>query len=101
MGARIASHLPRRAHAAPILEKLGLEPLDSRRENRVLKIVNSIIQKDCHPALRELFALDADARLVNDSTARIKIGEKRFSAVGKKIYNKKFFPDLNLEQMRD
>jgi hypothetical protein len=92
-GARIASHLPRRAHAAPILEKLGLEPLDSRRENHVLKIVNSIIQKDCHPALRDLFTLDADGRLVNDSAARIKIGEKRFSVVGKEIYNKKFFPD--------
>ena len=93
LGARIASHLPRRAHAAPILEKLGLEPLDSLRENHMLKIVNSIIQKDCHPALRELFALDANGRLVNDSTARIKIGEKRFSVFGREIYNKKFFPD--------
>ena len=59
----------------------------------MLKIVNSIIQKDCHPALRDLFTLDDDGRLVNDFTARIKIDEKRFSFVGREIFNKKFFPD--------
>ena len=93
MGARIASHLPRRAHAAPILEKLGLDPLDIRRENHVLKIVNSIMQKNCNPALRDLFKLESYGRLINDFTARIKIGEKQFSVVGRVIYNKTFFLD--------
>ena len=100
MGALIASHLLRRAHAVPILEKLGLESLDILRENHVLKIVNSI-QRNCHPALRGLFTLDTDGRLINDSTSRIKIGQKRFSVVGAEIYNKKFFSDWNLEHMKD
>jgi len=93
MAARIACHLPRRAHAAPILEKLGLESLATRREDHMLKIIDSIIQNKCHPALTNTFTQDTDGRLANDATARIQIGGKRFSVVGKEVFNKKYFPD--------
>ena len=93
IAARIACHLPRRAHAAPILKQLRLESLESRREARVLKVIDSILRQDCHPAIASMFQRDTDGRLINDATARIKVGHKRFSMFGKEVYNKKFFPE--------
>ena len=93
MAARIACHLPRRAHAAPILKQLRLESLESRREARVLKVIDSILRQDCHPAIASIFQRDTDGRLINDATARIKVGHKRFSMFGKEVYNKKFYPE--------
>ena len=62
-------------------------------DENMLKIINSIIQNKCHPALTNTFTQDTDGRLVNDATARIQIGGKRFSVVGKEVFNKKYFPD--------
>ena len=77
----------------PILKQLRLEPLESRREIRVLKVIDSILRQDCHPAVANMFQCDTDGHLINDATARIKVGHKRFSMFGKEIYNKKFFPE--------
>ena len=90
MAARIISRATRRAHAAPLEKELKLESLQFRRRKHIVDVVSSILDNDCNPAFRGMFDRDHHGNAVNDETARLVFGKKRFSMHGKKIYNMQF-----------
>lgn len=85
--ARIIFGLPRDAHAQPLLDELKLDSLETRRNQHVRTLVNSILKEDCHPALSQLFALGPEGQVVNNLISRTAFGGKRFSIMGAKIFN--------------
>ena len=85
--ARIIHGLPRDAHAAPLLEALQLQSLESRRTDHVAKIVSSVLDGTCHPALKDLFKTGADGMIEYTFVPRTAIGRKRFTFSGASIYN--------------
>jgi len=72
MAARIISKAKRDAHAAPLLESLGLECLNLRRRNRVRKQLKNIRSQSCHPALNNII------QETNPLDTRTMIGKRRF-----------------------
>ena len=88
IGSRLICRAPRQAHSAPLLEALNIEPLSERRSQHILELVNNIVQGKTHPALRDMFQRDPEGNIVNDSTARIQIGKRRFSIYAKNLANK-------------
>ena len=88
--ARIIFGLPRDAHAEPLLDALQLATLESRRKNRVCSIVGSIIQGDCHPAVKDWFAVGADGRILADCASRTRFGARRFKCAGALTFNSEF-----------
>ena len=87
--ARIICSAPRDTHAAPLLALLQLEPLEERRTNRVIKVVESIISGDAHPALLNMFSETDTGEISNPQEGRTAIGRKRFSVFAKKLVNDK------------
>ena len=88
IASRIICNEKRDAHAAPLLLKLGLQSIQERRERKILKTVDKILTNDCHPYLANMFYLNNSAELMNNETARITFGKKRFSIYAKTYYNK-------------
>ena len=86
--ARIILRQPRDAHAEPLLKELHLEPLDERREAHAMKVINSSLQGNCHPALKNMFTVLPDGSLEVLDT-RTAIGKRRFGIVGAKLFTKK------------
>jgi len=87
ISARIICGVPRDAHSAPLLESLNLESLESRRTKHVVNIVESIIDGDCHPALKDIFTVRADGLLISSRQPRIGIGKRRFAVYAKELYD--------------
>ena len=79
MAARIISRATRRAHAAPLEKELKLDSLQFRRRKHIVDVVSSILDNDCNPAFRGMFDRDHHGNAVNDETARLVFGKKRFS----------------------
>jgi hypothetical protein len=87
IAARIICGLPRDAHAAPLLQVLGLNSLEHRRNERITRLVESVLSGHCHPALNDFFTLLPDGRVRDDQKSRITIGRKRISVVAAQRYN--------------
>ena len=64
-----------------------MESRQERRLEHIVKLVDSILAGDTHPALLNMFQQDANRIITNDQTARIGIGKRRFSIFAKEIYN--------------
>ena len=90
VAARIVCGAERDAHAEPLLISLGLQTLVTRRKERVVEILESIIKGDCHPALLELveFSDVFEDKLVVQK-ARTAVGSRRFSVAGAIAFNEK------------
>ena len=90
VAARIICGADRDAHAEPLLATLGLKTLASRREERVIDILESIIAGDCHPALLSLveFSSEAEDKLLINKTRTV-IGSRCFSVAGAKLFNER------------
>ena len=52
-----------------------------------IQIVEAILSGNTHPALASIFTRDKDGRAENSNTARIQLGNRRFSSFAKNIYN--------------
>src|SRR5437867_3291260 len=76
IASRIICNEKRDAHAAPLLQKLGLQSLEKRRETKILKTVDNILSNNCHPHLANMFQLDVNGQLANNETTRITFGKK-------------------------
>ena len=87
IASRIILDQSRDTHAAPLLLSLGLQPLEKRRQTKILKSVDKILTKNCHPHLYNLFQVDNDGLLSNKST-RTTFGKKRFGVYARESYNK-------------
>ena len=88
MAARIIFGTSRDAHAEPLLTSLGLVDLATRRKDRAIGIIDSILNGDCHPALTDLIELasSGDDRVLVPKT-RTLAGSRRFSVAGAAAYN--------------
>ena len=76
--ARIILGAPRLAHSAPLIEQLGLQSLEERRMDHVFNIVRSIIEGNCHPAIRNYFSTVTNGSIVPRTLFRTNIGKKSF-----------------------
>ena len=85
--ARIIYDLPRDAHAAPLLDALHLQSLESRRHDHVTKLVRSILDSDCYPAFRSFFTTKVDGMIEDNYAPRTAMGRKSFTCTGTTIYN--------------
>ena len=87
--ARIATHQPRCAHSAPLIEHLQLESLSNRRSMHLKKLF-SILTNESHPALHQLFQVNNEGCLVRavvDDEATHRIGHRRFSIYAPTVFN--------------
>jgi Reverse transcriptase (RNA-dependent DNA polymerase) len=89
IASRIISGAPRDAHSEPLLSALGLESLESRRNDHVMKLVNSIIAGSSHPIFNDYFTVTASGDITGGCTANIGVGKKRFRIAGASLYNEK------------
>lgn len=78
IAARIICSVPNDTHAAPLLEALGLEVLEDRRKTHCAKLLNSIEENTCHPALVNLLSFDSNHDPIVP-TYRTTAGRRRFS----------------------
>ena len=88
IAARIICELPRDTHAAPLLEALQLVELRDRRAELMMKMAENILQGNCHPALKNLFSLNEQHKIVEQNNRTV-IGKRRFSAIAAGLYNRK------------
>ncbi len=87
IASRIICGEKRDAHSEPLLRRLGLSTLKERREMKIIKTVNNIVENQCHPYLSDMLFIDSDGLLTNNETDRISFGRKRFSSYAKHLYN--------------
>ena len=91
IAARIIHGVPRDAHSEPLLRALRLEPLEERRTNHIVALVNSILAENCHPAFNNLFTVQLDGTIHDTTRSRLKVGSKRFSIMGARLFNEEHF----------
>ena len=84
---RVICRVPRDTHSEPLLTALRLDSLEARRNAHAIQIVEAILSENTHPALTSMFTRDKDGRAENSNTARIQLGNRRFSSFAKNIYN--------------
>ena len=84
MAARILKHKPRNTHAAPLLDDLGLENLDVRRERHLQGIVSKCAMKRAHISLCEV----VEGFKKHKTKARTAAGKKRFSYIAYKAWQR-------------
>ena len=87
ISSRVVCSAPRDAHAAPLLQALKLDTLESRRIRHIVSLVQSVISGNCHPALHHLFLVTPYGSVTNDEKSRIRIGKRRFSVFAREIYS--------------
>ena len=99
-GARIICQVRRDTHAAPLLEMLQLESLDSRRDTHLIKIVHDILRGSCHPALNDMFIAERDGSVTaaESTLPRTKMGSRRFSVVAAAKYNTQLAEKLGIKK---
>ena len=78
IAARIILGVPRDAHAAPLLDTLRLPPLELRRRQHIIDLVNKVLSGRCHPALSGAIREVEGEGVTSDCVARIGAGRKRF-----------------------
>ena len=82
IAARVIHRAPRQAHSEPLLKALNLEPLEERRDEHKVRLVESILSQNCHPAFHNFFSCLPDGSIEVKFDSRLKIWEKRFSIYG-------------------
>ena len=111
IASRVICRAPRNCHSEPLLAALKLESLGVRREQHVIKLVDAILEGECHPAVGGMFecgegmggdgvdggggregTLGENWRVVNTTTARTNIAKKRFSFFAKELYKSRRAP---------
>ena len=86
--ARIICQVPSDSHADPLLEELGLQSLQDRRIQHLLKIVSSCLEGNCHPEFINKFLQDSsNSHAIILPNTRTALGKKRFSYVGAEKFN--------------
>lgn len=95
IASRIILRAPRNAHSAPLQKTLGLDSLEIRRTNHIVKLVETCMSDTCHPAFHGMFDRQPDGTAANKFTARTGIGRRRFSIFAKGIYNTRLSTDNN------
>jgi ribonuclease P/MRP protein subunit RPP40 len=93
IASRIICNMPKDSHSEPLLDLLKLSSLSSRRQDKLIKNVHEILDKNCHPSFFNMFTSDNDGLLVNDVINRTNFGKKRFSIKAKEIYNSYILSD--------
>jgi hypothetical protein len=71
------------------VDQLNLEPLGDRRKLHINKLIQSILNDQCHPALLGKFETAADGGLIvkgKTKEANCKIGRRRFSVFAPAMY---------------
>ena len=68
-------------------DSAGPESLKSRRNEHAIQIIEAILDGSTHPALAHMFTLGKDGGIENSNSARIQLGNRRFSSFSKNIYN--------------
>ena len=86
--ARLICHVPADSHAEPLLNELGLLPLQDRRVQHLLSIVTACIEHKSHPNFNQNFfqEFSRENELCLPVTKTV-FGKKRFSCVGAAFYN--------------
>ena len=79
---------PRDAHAAPLLEELGLATIEDRRKAHITKIIENCLEERCHPAVTNWFKLNHVSKIEENFQPRTAMGQKSFSYIGPVVYNK-------------
>ena len=76
IASRIITHSPSRAHSAPLLKQLNIDTLGCRREKRIVKVINNMIQGVCHPTFKDMFQLVGEGVVeVDAEEGRISVGK--------------------------
>jgi len=86
IAARIIYEVPRDTHAEPLLILLNHEQLGDGRERHLVKLMNSFISDNCHPAMKHLVQPKPDGAL-SVPQSRIVLGKRRASVIGATIFN--------------
>ena len=79
------------SHAEPLLDSLGLKPLQDRRTKHVFKLVSEILSLNCHPSLVNMFLdnmSDAEGSELLVPSTRTLMGKKRFGVFGAEVFNR-------------
>ena len=79
--ARVITGYPRLAHSDPLLNKLHLQSLRTRRIQHVRSIADSILADKCHPALSNLLTFSDVNCIFTDFKPRTTAGRKCFSVL--------------------
>ena len=87
IAARIILGVPRDAHAAPLLNTLRLPPLELRRRQHVIDLVDNVLSGRCHPALMRAFREVEGEGVSSGCVARIGAGRKRFKVFAPFVFN--------------
>ena len=87
VASRVIYRVPRDTHSKPLLAALRLDTLESRRNEHAIQIIEAILDRSTHPALAHMFTLGKDGGIENSNSARIQLGDRRFSSFSKNIYN--------------
>lgn len=95
IASRIICNCPRDAHAAPLLEELQLNSLESRRKLHINDIVSKCLNNNAHPALSRLFSTE-DGVMTATADNRTRAGGRRFSNIGRQIWGEINYPTTHL-----
>ena len=89
VASRVIYRVLRDTHSEPLLAALRLDTLESRRNEHAIKIIEAILDRSTHPALAHMFTFQGgkDGGIENSNSARIQLGDRRFSSFSKNIYN--------------
>ena len=79
ISARVITGAPHDAHAAPLLEDLELESLETRRNRHICAIVDRCLNGRCHPAVCPLFIADEAGHVSCLREPKTAMGKKTFS----------------------
>ena len=62
-----------------MLEALNLEAFNTRRSKHIAELVKSVVDGDCHPAMRDIFIVSHDGTILCPQRSRIVVETRRFS----------------------
>ena len=80
---RIITNSSSRAHAAPLMIKLGLEDLSERRKKKIVGLVEDMLDGHSHPYFEDFFGNSEQDQL---NPGNYGYNRKRFSTYGLQIY---------------
>jgi len=86
IAALIIYEVPHDTHAEPFLILLKLEQLGDRREHHLVKMMNSSISGNCHPAMKHLVHPKPDGAL-SVPQSRTALGKRRPLVIDATIFN--------------
>jgi hypothetical protein len=87
IASRIIAGAERNAHSEPLQNALGMQSLETRRNDHIDHLVQSMIDGKSHPAFTDYFSSDGTGGVISGHRARIGVGKKRFRIHGAVVYN--------------